>query len=71
MNEFLIIIVELAVLLFLIWHIRELAKNSREMHQTVNEMHKTHKEMHRDTKLIRDAVQNLEKDMNALKGKKQ
>lgn len=59
----LILIVELAVLVFLIWHIKELNETSNDLRQVIKEMDRNHKEMHKDTRIVRDAVHRLELDM--------
>lgn len=62
----LLFILELIVLLFLIWHLRELGSNTSALESAVKEMHDTHKEMHKDTKIIKKVVDRLEKDMKKI-----
>ena len=60
-------IVEILVILFLLWHINELRKSSRESEKVIKEMEITHREMHADTKIIKSAVDRLEKDIAKMK----
>lgn len=66
--DFLLFILELIVLMFLIWHLRELGSNSKELERVIKEMHATHKELHADTKIIKKAVDRLENDIKKIAG---
>lgn len=58
--ESIIIVIELIVLLFLIWHIKELSDSSHELESLVKEMHVNHAAMKEETMLIREAVNRIE-----------
>ncbi len=64
--EYLLFFLEIIVLMFLLWHIRELSINSRELERVVKEMHNNHKEMHVDTRIIKESVDRLERDLSKL-----
>lgn len=61
--ENVVIIVELAVISFLLWHTNELRKSSKELEKAIKEMDETHKAVHRDTTQLVAAMERLEQDI--------
>lgn len=55
-------VLELVVLLFLIWHIRALSRNSKDLELVIRELHASHKELHDETRNMKSAVDRMEAD---------